>query len=60
MAAKADAYRLSPLAVSDLEDIYVYTLQTWSAAQAITYHTSLVAAFEGLAVGARIGRHLKP
>ncbi len=52
----ADLYRLSPLAVADLEDIYVYTLQTWSVEQAITYHGSLVATFEGLADRTRIGR----
>ncbi len=49
-------YRLSPLAEADLEDIWLYTFQTWSAEQADSYHGSLVAAFQGLASGRKTGR----
>lgn len=49
-------YRLSPLAVSDLEDIWLYTARTWSQEQAESYHSGLVLAFEGLAAGRKTGR----
>jgi len=52
----AKPYRLSPLAEADLEDIWLYTSAHWSKAQADTYHNSFVAAFEGLAAGAKRGR----
>jgi toxin ParE1/3/4 len=49
-------YRLSPLAETDLEDIWLYTFRTWSIEQADSYHAGLVAAFEGLAAGQKTGR----
>ena len=52
----AKHYRLSPLAQADLEDIWLYTLQRWSADQADTYIGSLASAFEGLASGSKKGR----
>jgi len=52
----AKRYRLSPLAESDLEEIWLYTLKHWSMEQADTYHRSIVAAIEGLAAGTRQGR----
>jgi plasmid stabilization system protein ParE len=33
----ASAYYLSPLAEADLEDIWLYTFQTWSSEQADHY-----------------------
>ena len=54
MAART--YRLSPLAEVDLEGIWLYTLENWSLAQADSYHHSLVAEIEALAVGRKKGR----
>ena len=50
------SYALSPLAEIDLEDIWLYTFQNWSLAQADSYHRDLVMAFEGLASGTTRGR----
>ena len=50
------AYLISPLAVSDLEEIWQYTVENWSAAQAEKYHSAIIAAFEGLASGRIAGR----
>ncbi|MCZ3379411.1 type II toxin-antitoxin system RelE/ParE family toxin [Rhizobium sp. AG207R] len=47
---------LSPLAVADLEGIWRYTVENWSVRQAEIYHAEIVAAFEGLASGEKIGR----
>ena len=49
-------YRLSPLAECDLEEIWLYTLRTWSRDQADRYHITMINAIEGLASGERIGR----
>ena len=49
-------YKLSPLAVSDLEDIWFYTFKHWSLEQAESYHSEIVAAFEGLSDGTKRGR----
>lgn len=56
MTSKARLYRLYPFAVSDLEDIWLYTSETWSLEQAERYHAGLVAAFEELASGRKQGR----
>jgi toxin ParE1/3/4 len=48
--------RLTPLAEADLEDIWLYTVKTWSVEQAESYHASIVTAFVGLAKGMKIGR----
>ena len=42
-------YRLTPAAEGDLEAIWTYTLQQWSAEQADRYIDTLTAAFEELA-----------
>ena len=47
------SYALSPLAEIDLEEIWFYTFQNWSLAQADSYHRDLVAAFEGLVSGTK-------
>jgi toxin ParE1/3/4 len=49
------SYRLTPLAFADLEDIWDYTVETWSVAQAEVYHQGIVDALEGLAEGSRVG-----
>jgi toxin ParE1/3/4 len=41
-------YRLTPKAEADLEDIWLYSAETWSPAQADRYVDALVAAFEAL------------
>ena len=50
------SYALSPLAEIDLEEIWFYTFQKWSLAQADSYHRDLVTSFEGLASGIKRGR----
>ena len=49
-------YRLSRPAIVDLEHIWSWTEQRWSAEQAESYHASLIAAFEGLSHGRKKGR----
>ncbi len=49
-------YRLSPRAEADLEDIWSYTAERWSPAQAERYHAMIVDGFEGLASGEKRGR----
>jgi toxin ParE1/3/4 len=49
-------YHLSRRAEQDLEGIWLYTLETWSRAQADRYHSDLVAEIEALASGIRKGR----
>lgn len=56
MPGSGDAYRLSPLAESDLEEIWVYTFKNWSLEQADRYHNAIVEAFEDLAAGRKSGR----
>ncbi len=55
MPRKPSDYKLSPLARADLEETWLYTLKTWSAARADTYHRNFVSAFEALAAGTREG-----
>ncbi|MGX1742375.1 type II toxin-antitoxin system RelE/ParE family toxin [Bosea sp. NPDC055353] len=50
------SYRLSPLAVADLERIWSWTARRWSTEQAESYHAGLVAAFDGLSRGRKEGR----
>lgn len=45
------AYRLSPLAEQDLEGIWLYTRERWSAEQAALYYRSIISAIEGLLTG---------
>ncbi|CAN7205342.1 Plasmid stabilization system [Neorhizobium galegae bv. officinalis bv. officinalis str. HAMBI 1141] len=56
MAAKGRDYKLSPLAEEDLEDIWGYTVETWSWEQAERYHDELISTLEGLAAGRKLGR----
>ena len=58
MPRKPRNFKLFPLARADLEEIWLYTLKTWSAAQADTYHRKFVIAFEALAAGTREGRNV--
>ena len=52
------SYALSPLAEIDLEEIWFYTFQNWSLAQADSYHGDLIATFEGLVSGTKRGREV--
>lgn len=54
MAAKG--YTLRPAAQSDLEAIWDYTAQTWSASQAETYTRKLFSAFDRLAADPDLAR----
>ena len=56
MADKARTYRLSPQAENDLDDIWGYTVRTWSFEQAESYHADIIAAIDALAKGDRRGR----
>ncbi|MDE1159444.1 MAG: type II toxin-antitoxin system RelE/ParE family toxin [Neorhizobium sp.] len=56
MADSVDRYRLTPRAKRDLEDIWLYTVDTWSADKAEDYHAGLIAAFARLAAGKSRGR----
>ncbi|HEY5817531.1 MAG TPA: type II toxin-antitoxin system RelE/ParE family toxin [Mesorhizobium sp.] len=56
MPGKHRSYRLSPLAESDLEDIWLYTAQNWSFDQADKYLSDIAAACAGIAAGTRTGR----
>jgi toxin ParE1/3/4 len=44
-------YRLSPLAETDLEEIWWYTVNQWSVKQADSYVLSLIEAFKRLSQG---------
>ena len=49
------AYRVSRLAEADIDAIYSYTVKNWSGSQADAYYATIIAAFEGLTSGAKIG-----
>ena len=49
-------YVLSPMAEADLEEIWVYTAQEWSSAQAEMYTNDIIDAFEDIAAGKKAGR----
>lgn len=51
-----DAYRVSLLARADIEGIYDYTVMNWSINQADAYYGEIIAAFEQLVSGTKIGR----
>ena len=54
MPGSKRAYRLSPLAETDLEEIWLYTFRQWSLEQADDYHNGIIAAIEGLADGSDV------
>lgn len=56
MAARGLQLRLTPLAESDLEQIWLYTVEHWSVEQANRYHRDLVSTMSALARGDKIGR----
>ncbi len=56
MGNKKCAYRLSPLAEADLEEIWLYTFRKWSPEQADSYCRAIISSLEGLASGHNIGQ----
>jgi toxin ParE1/3/4 len=56
LPARRRAVLLSPKAESDLEDIWLYTRDHWSPAQAYAYIDAIGDAFDDLATGRKIGR----
>ncbi|WP_118184566.1 type II toxin-antitoxin system RelE/ParE family toxin [Paraburkholderia phosphatilytica] len=56
MASSRRPLRLTPLAGTDLEDIWRYSAAQWSPEQADPYHRDLVATMEALAAGKKSGR----
>ena len=52
------SYRLSPLAESDLEQIWLYTLNEWSLDQANRYYDQIMDTIEELASGQKQGRDI--
>ena len=56
MSAKTRQVRLTPLTEADLEEIWLYTFENWSAEQADKYVRDLVATMELLAHGDKVGR----
>lgn len=57
-ARAAGEFRLTPLAERDLEDIWYFTVDTWSSEQAEKYHAGLLHAFRELASGNIEGREV--
>ena len=56
MSASGRPYRLSPLAQTNLKDIWLYMFQNWSLEQADRYQNDILAAIAELAHGLRTGR----
>lgn len=56
MPSERRSYRLSPLAVADLENIWLYTFERWSLEQADRYHHDMIDAIEALTSGLKVGR----
>lgn len=56
MAGNNGTYLLKPQAETDLEAIWLYTVEHWSVKQADKYYNDLVSAFDELASGHVIGQ----
>lgn len=57
MAAEANL-QLSPAAEADLEEIWSYSVETWSWQQAEIYHNDIIGVMQDLALRLRTGRQL--
>ena len=53
---EAARYRLTPAALTDLDDIWLYSAETWSVAQADRYVDHLVRVFEMIAAVPTLAR----
>jgi hypothetical protein len=60
LCLRCDAGRFSHDRVekSDIERIYDYTVNSWSISQADAFYAEIIATFEGLVSGAKIGTAL--
>lgn len=56
MSVKKREIRLRPLAETDLEEIWHYTFEHWSADQADDYVSDLITTMKHLARGNKVGR----
>lgn len=56
MDKKIPAFRLSPQAEADLEEIWLYTFGQWSFEQADEYHRGIMTDIEDLASGSNTGQ----
>lgn len=56
MAASPAAYQLRPRAEDDLEEIWLFSREQWSADQADSYHRTIMAVIGDLAAGTKTGR----
>ena len=56
MPAETAEYRLSPAALADLDDIWRYSAETWSVAQADRYLDELARVFEMIAAMPTLAR----
>lgn len=55
-SAEPGLYRLAPKCLEDLEDVWRYTAETWSVAQADDYIDDLIRVFEAIATTPTLGR----
>ena len=63
MSETNNEYRLTPLARSDLVEIWAYTCETWSPDQADRYHGQIITALESFVQNPDHGRdmnHVRP
>lgn len=56
MPGRSRGYLLSPLALSDLEEIWLYTFENWSLEQADRYVSAIAETCRALASGTKTGR----
>jgi toxin ParE1/3/4 len=55
-----NAWRLTPLAEIDLENIFAYTVKQWDFEQAERYHSDLLKMLDALAADGRRGTMFSP
>jgi toxin ParE1/3/4 len=55
MSRKRAEYRLTPAAIEDLDNIWLYTFEEWGVQQAHRYTDDITAAFSRLAMDPKIG-----
>jgi toxin ParE1/3/4 len=56
MHRKPSGYQLSRRADADLDEIYSYTMRSWSVGQADKYVAEILAACAGIVTGEKVGR----
>ncbi len=58
MSGEAKRYKLAPRARGDLAEIWRYTFETWSRAQADAYYGDIITTLEALASGRKRGKSI--